>query len=371
MRPEESEQPRENRRVPLDYVRDASIVVSLIGFSAQWFPQALVQTVSTGVLGVALACAVGLTIFRHLVVPLIARYLDNYDSNASQHFVDANRETEGIVFQRERDRWRTLLARITGIPHQYLGYRVFMRCPKQLWIHGGIGEATAMATLPSDELINMTIGGGPVGTVEAIAQVKLFVMNHDRRIVFSAWGQGNMETCIDAIMGAHDGVQKLIQPDAMAAAQAGVQFNEMESPDERVERILYQLDTMMRSVCFLTTVHYRLTKTDTASMDSRDFVVGDGTYDSSKYASLPLLIEGDFRVTTGFGDSELLASLTAESLAVGYVIGRKGGSLEDEAIASQISRAVQDADPPAASSLQEFADDILIRLDEIDMNDRN
>jgi len=357
-------------RSPLDYVRDASIVVSVIGFSAQWFPQDLVQAVSTVVLGIALFCAVSLTVFRHFVVPLVGRYLDNYDRNASQRLVDTNRETEGILFQRTHDRWRILLARISGLPYRNLGYRVFIRCPETLWMHGGIGEATAIATLPGEELAHMMFGGGPLGAVQVMAQVKQFVMAHDRRIVFSAWGERNMETGIDAIKSFHDEVQKLIQPDALAAAQAGVEFGPTESPDERVDRILCQLDTMMQAVSFLRTVHYRLVNTDTERMDPREIVVGSGSYDSSEYASLPLMIEGDFRVSVGMADSERLMSLTADSLAAGYVIGRRGGSLEDETMASQISRAVQDADVPPGSSLQEYADCVLDRFDEISLNVR-
>lgn len=352
---------------PLDCVRDASIVVSVIGFAAQWFPHNVVQLTSTFVMGGALVFAVVIILFRHGVAPLAGRYLDNAERKAMQHLRDANSENSGVVFERKRGFWMTSLARVAGTSYEDFGFMVFMQCPERLWGHGGIGQSLASEALHGEDFDLMVFGGGPIGKLEAIGRVREFVLAHDRRVVLSARRLPELRKWI---RGFHDEAQKLLLPDARATAQSVVETEEAGSAKERVEALTYQLTSMIMAADFIETLYYRLTKTDIRHMNPNEVIAQPGYHPPPiEYSSLPLMFTDDTQISVDHdGLIDLMTSWAHKSLVLGWVLGHRG-DIDDGDIGTKANIALDNVMASEAgqqaSSLQEIADLTLKRFDEI------
>lgn len=369
MQPEDQGQQPHRPRSPLDIVRDASIGVSMIGFLAQWLSQDIVRTASIVVMGVALFCAVALTIHSRLAVPRLGRYLDNVERKALLRLRETNRETTGIVFQRTRSRWYSLLARVAGHSYREFGYGVFMQCPERLWGHGGIGQVLALTVLQGDDFDLMVRGGGPVGKLEAVGRMREFVESHDRRFAVPARGLLELEKSLRSF---HDDAQQLLLPDAKAIAQSVTEIGQVESAEERVEALTYQLTSIVMAADFIQTVHYRLMKTDQERMSAEEIVAQPGYQPPAKFASLPLLIPDGTRVQ--IDHLGLVGMMIAEwhrALVLGWVAGQRG-EVDNECLvrmATQALNDVQEQQEHPVSSLQELAELVLMRFDEINSNE--
>lgn len=366
MRYEDTDRQESHPRSPLDWVRDASIGLTLIGFFGQWFPQGIVQVASILVMGLGLLCAVAITILRRLAEPCIGGNLDNVERKALLRLRETNRETTGIVFQRTRSRWYSLLARVAGHSYREFGYGVFMQCPERLWGHGGIGQVLALTVLQGDDFDLMVRGGGPVGKLEAVGRMREFVESHDRRFAVPARGLLELEKSLRSF---HDDAQQLLLPDAKAIAQSVTEIGQVESAEERVEALTYQLTSIVMAADFIQTVHYRLMKTDQERMSAEEIVAQPGYQPPAKFASLPLLIPDGTRVQ--IDHLGLVGMMIAEwhrALVLGWVAGQRG-EVDNECLVRMATQALNDVQEHPVSSLQELAELVLMRFDEINSNE--
>lgn len=366
MKSEDHDQQRQSRLSPLDYLSAASIGVTAIGFFSLWFPQGLVQGISAFVMGIGLACAFTITLFRMAAVPLAVRFLDKTDRTALQHLSDSNRETSGIVFQRSRGSWTKLVGRVAGPSYHDFGYRVFMQCPERLWGHGCIGQVLGLNALQGDEFDHVFHGGGPVGQQVALERLQEFVETHDRRFGATAESLLEIENLVRVF---YKDTLQLLLPDARAKALLVVEVDATESPNKRVESITYQLESMLMAADFLRTVHYRLTKTYTETISSTEIEAQPAYHPPAEYTSLPLLLSPGSKVMIDHDRwVELMFSQAHEALVLGWVIGQRC-DIDDEDMGRTAKTALDDimvaqSEHPV-SSLQELADRTLKRFDDI------
>ena len=363
---DDTDQQHQIPRSPLDYLSAFSIVVTAIGFLSRWLPLDLVQGISAYVMGTGIVCAVTTTFFRIIGTPLAGRYLERTDRNALQQLRVENPDATGIVFQRSRGLWMTLVARVAGTSYKDFGYRVFMQCPERLWSHGAIGQVVGYRALQGDEFDHMVHGGGPVGEQAAIDQLRQFVETHDRRFGTTASSLLEIERLIKAY---HEEALQLLLPEAKAKASSVVDVGQAEPVTDRLDDLVYQFESMVMACKFIRTVHYRLTKTDKEAISVTDIEVEPGYHAPNEYVLMPLMLAPHSRVATDHdGLIEFTISQAHKSLMAGWVIGRSGDILHPTAgnRAFNAFDEVQSEHPNV--SLQETADRTLKRYNDTRSN---
>lgn len=364
--PIDTRQPATQQRDPLDLVRDAALLAGVLGVLGESYTQSVVQTASTYILWGGIGLAAFTVVTQRWIGPLIGRWLDRSERASASRLLRENITSTGIVFHRRSHRIKRLLARLAGKTGHDWGYMVFMQCPDELWFQGGIGEATAIRKLAlPEEVRRAVLGIGSIGLAAVIADVKEFVNASDRRIVLTA---SSIPELIGQINANHDMIQQLILPDAKAVAEVGCEGVGDETATERVERVTYQLDTMMKTILFLQTLHERLTTTDIERIKAEDIYASSGPYDIDDYPSLPLLIEGDTRVEIRqeVGDMDRHIDAPARMFVLGYAIALRG-DINDE---RSWRRTVEAVDYVAMQSgkpieLNDMAAQVVNRLDEV------
>ena len=314
--------------------------------------------VAKTVVVLVLAYLIGNALWGWCVTPLANRLLLGHSIRKLLEHEDTAISDNHIVFHRARPKFWRLVARVAGHDYKDCGYVVTMRCPEDLWLHGGIGQMFCGRDARIEHGSEPFLTDGIEGLVKFRAPLVVDIRTNERYMVMTGIF---MQRLMHDIKGFHDQQQELRLRDVQVESMFNVDHAPFESARDKAARFTYQLDTMIAATNFLDGVRQRLLNTDLDKMPITDLLTTPSRYDIGVIGNIPLLIKGDDRFVINPVNDEQASIPFGAGMIVGWVAAKKG-LLVDDPLGRGIVEAYQDVvqhEPQLKPGSQELANRVL------------